>query len=89
MRTELRPRLTFHRISDRLFLDLMRGCRGLVTTAGFQAVAEAMWLGKPVLMVPTGGHSEQRWNASKVACATSCCSLSEETKSMHFCTSRS
>lgn len=68
-RTELRPRLTFHRISDRLFLDLMRGCRGLVTTAGFQAVAEAMWLGKPVLMVPTGGHSEQRWNAREAVLA--------------------
>lgn len=68
-RTEVRPRLTFHRISDSLFLDLMRGCRGLVTTAGFQAVAEAMWLGKPALMVPTGGHSEQRWNAREAVAA--------------------
>lgn len=68
-RTELRRGLVFHRISDGLFLDLMRGCRGLVTTAGFQAVAEAMWLGKPVLMVPTGGHSEQRWNAREAVLA--------------------
>ncbi|MGA7303898.1 MAG: glycosyltransferase family protein [Rhodothermales bacterium] len=55
--------LTFNRISDTRFLSLMAGCRGLVTTAGFESVCEAMYLGKPVLMVPVHGHYEQMCNA--------------------------
>ena len=65
-RMELRPNLICHRFSDRLFLELMLSCRGVVMTAGFQAVAEARWLGKPVMVVPTPGHIEQRWNAQEV-----------------------
>lgn len=55
--------LTFNRLSDTRFLALMAGCRGLVTTAGFESVCEAMYLGKPVLMVPVHGHYEQMCNA--------------------------
>jgi uncharacterized protein (TIGR00661 family) len=55
--------LTLHRISDTRFLNMMAGCRGLVTTAGFESVCEAMYLGKPVLMVPVQGHYEQVCNA--------------------------
>jgi uncharacterized protein (TIGR00661 family) len=55
--------LTFHRINDMRFLSLMAGCRGLVTTAGFESVCEAMYFGKPVMMVPVDGHYEQLCNA--------------------------
>lgn len=55
--------LTFHRLHDEKFLSLMARCRGLVTTAGFESVCEAMYLGKPALMVPVGGHFEQHCNA--------------------------
>ncbi len=55
--------LTFHRLSGVKFLRMMAGCRGFVTTAGFESVCEAMYLGKPVLMVPVGGHYEQECNA--------------------------
>ena len=55
--------LTFHQLSDVKFLEMMAGCRGLVTTAGFESVCEAMYLGKPVFMVPAGGHYEQACNA--------------------------
>jgi uncharacterized protein (TIGR00661 family) len=55
--------LTFHRLSETKFLRMMAGCRGLVTTAGFESVCEAMYLGKPVLMVPVEGHYEQACNA--------------------------
>ncbi len=55
--------LTFHRLSDVKFLRMMAGCRGFVTTAGFESVCEAMYLGKPVFMVPVGGHYEQECNA--------------------------
>ncbi|GAB2764598.1 glycosyltransferase family protein [Rhabdobacter roseus] len=55
--------LTFHRINGPKYLRLMEGCRALVTTAGFESVCEAMYLGKPVLMVPVPGHFEQACNA--------------------------
>ncbi|GIV60579.1 UDP- glucuronosyltransferase [Rhodocaloribacter litoris] len=55
--------LTFHRLDDEKFLALMARCRGLVCTAGFESVCEAMYLGKPVLMVPVEGHFEQYCNA--------------------------
>lgn len=60
---EVRPNLFFHRINDAKFLDLMKSCQGYACTAGFESVCEAMYLGKPVLMVPTEGHFEQECNA--------------------------
>ncbi len=53
--------LTFHRLDDMLFLRYMAGARAYATTAGFESVCEAMYLNKPVLMVPT--HIEQACNA--------------------------
>ena len=41
----------------------MAKCKGLVTTAGFESVSEAMYMGKPVMMVPIKNHVEQRINA--------------------------
>ncbi|MEM6326285.1 MAG: glycosyltransferase family protein [Bacteroidota bacterium] len=55
--------LTFHALSGTEFLRRMARCRGVVCTAGFESVSEAMWLGKPVCMAPTPGHYEQRCNA--------------------------
>jgi uncharacterized protein (TIGR00661 family) len=55
--------LTFHRLSGEKFVSMMAECRGLITTAGFESICEAMYLGKPVLMVPVEGHFEQRCNA--------------------------
>lgn len=55
--------LVFHRINDQKFLELMRGCQGYVCTAGFESVCEAMYLGKPVMMIPVHRHFEQVCNA--------------------------
>ncbi len=55
--------LTFHQLNDELFIELMASAKGYVTTAGFESVCEAMYLGKPVLMVPVEGHYEQACNA--------------------------
>ncbi len=55
--------LTFHPLSGERFLDHMARCQGLVCTAGFESVCEAMYLGKPALMVPVEGHFEQYCNA--------------------------
>ena len=53
--------LTLHRINDELFLQYMAGCKGYITTAGFESVCEAMYLNKPVMMIPA--HIEQEINA--------------------------
>jgi uncharacterized protein (TIGR00661 family) len=66
---EVHPDLVFHRLSDTLFLEMMRTCRGFVGTAGFESVAEALWLGKPVMVVPTRNQVEQGWNAREAEAA--------------------
>jgi len=41
----------------------MAKCSAYASTAGFESICEAMYLGKPILMVPTAGHYEQKCNA--------------------------
>lgn len=55
--------LTFHPIDAEKYLLKMTDCAGLISTAGFESVAEAMYLGKPVMMVPVPNHIEQMINA--------------------------
>lgn len=57
------PNLQFHQVNDQVFLEAMAGCKGLLCTAGFESVCEAMYLGKPVVMVPVAGQYEQACNA--------------------------
>jgi uncharacterized protein (TIGR00661 family) len=57
------PNLTFHQLNGPKFLHYMNRCKGLVSTAGFESVCEAMYLGKPVLMIPVEGQYEQQCNA--------------------------
>ena len=64
-RTVINDHLSFHRLNDRLFLEYMAGCKAYATTAGFESVCEAMYMGKPVMMVPT--HIEQECNAFESA----------------------
>ena len=60
---EVSQNLFFHPINGPKFLEMMRKCRGVISTAGFESVGEAMVLGKPVLMVPMKNHYEQTCNA--------------------------
>lgn len=53
--------LEFHQLDDVEFLRQMSGCRAYASTAGFESVCEAMYLGKPIMMVPA--HIEQECNA--------------------------
>ena len=57
------PSLTFHRLDGEKFLRYMAACRHVVSTAGFESVSEAAWLGKPMFLVPVEGHIEQQLNA--------------------------
>ena len=55
--------LSFHPIDAEKYLAKMSTCAGLISTAGFESVAEAMYLKKPVMMVPVPNHIEQMINA--------------------------
>jgi len=55
--------LTFHQISDIKFLKKMAECKAYASTAGFESICEAMYLGKPVMMVPVAKQYEQACNA--------------------------
>ena len=57
--------LSFHLLDDKEFLKQMSGCMAYASTAGFESVCEAMYLGKPILMVPS--HIEQKCNAYDAA----------------------
>lgn len=59
--TRVDDTLTFHQLDDRKFLASLAGCRGYATTAGFESVCEAMYFGKPIMMIPA--HVEQECNA--------------------------
>lgn len=53
--------LIFYPLDDHDFLRQMAGCRAYASTAGFESICEAMYMGKPILMVPA--HIEQECNA--------------------------
>lgn len=58
--TCLNDRLSMHSLNDKRFIKFMAGAKAYATTGGFESVCEAMYLQKPVLMVPT--HIEQECN---------------------------
>ncbi len=55
--------LTFHRLDGDKFLRMMAECKFVACTAGFESLAEAVWLGKPLFLVPVENHIEQQINA--------------------------
>jgi len=57
--------LFFHALNDVDFLKYMSRCKAYASTAGFESVCEAMYIGKPVMMVPV--HIEQDCNAYDAA----------------------
>lgn len=61
------PGLQFHYINDQKFLQMMAGCIGYISTAGFESICEAMYLKKPVMMVPVTNQYEQACNALDAA----------------------
>src|SRR5579883_441770 len=55
--------LWFHKLDGGKFLRMMSQSRGVASTAGFESLNEAAWLGKPLLVVPVANHVEQYLNA--------------------------
>ena len=62
-RTRHDDTLTFHRLDGEKFLRMMAECKFVASTAGFESLAEAAWLGKPLFLVPVENHIEQQINA--------------------------
>ena len=64
--TKIDDTLSFHLIDDEAFLHSLANCKAYATTAGFESVCEALYMGKPALMVPV--HIEQECNAFDAEC---------------------
>jgi uncharacterized protein (TIGR00661 family) len=57
--------LAFHPLDDTTFLNYMAACRAYASTGGFESICEALYLQKPVIMIPA--HIEQECNAFDAA----------------------
>ena len=53
--------MSLYYLDDKEFVRQMAGCRAYASTAGFESICEAMYFGKPLMMVPS--HIEQKCNA--------------------------
>lgn len=56
--------ITLHPISNQGFTNSMINSAGVITGAGFETPAEALYLGKKLLCLPIRGQYEQRCNAA-------------------------
>ena len=56
-------KLTFHKLNDGKFMSFMASCDGYACTSGFESICEALYLGKPTMVVPVKGHYEQECNS--------------------------
>jgi uncharacterized protein (TIGR00661 family) len=54
----------FRPINQSEFMYSLLRCRGVITGGGFETVAEALYLNKPVLTIPIKGQYEQECNAT-------------------------
>jgi len=60
---ELPPGLHMYSLDEATFREKMASCRGLITTSGFDTVAEAAYLGIPMVVIPVRNHFEQLCNS--------------------------
>jgi uncharacterized protein (TIGR00661 family) len=51
-------------VNREAFSVSMISCHGIITGAGFETPAEALWLGKKLMVIPIGGQYEQDCNAA-------------------------
>jgi len=55
--------LEINYLSGEKFINSLTDCSALAASGGFETIIEASYLGKPILMVPTKNHFEQKGNA--------------------------
>jgi uncharacterized protein (TIGR00661 family) len=58
--------IRIHPFDAKKFSTLMASCKGLITTAGFDSVAEAACHGIPLAVIPSHNHFEQRCNGADI-----------------------
>jgi uncharacterized protein (TIGR00661 family) len=54
--------IEFIPVNREAFSKSLISCHGIMTGAGFETPAEALWLGKKLLVIPIGGQYEQECN---------------------------
>lgn len=59
--------LSIKPIGSQAFVDALANCEGLLCSAGFEAPAEALFLGKKLFVIPIKGQYEQDCNAAALA----------------------
>ncbi len=57
------PNVVFKPAEVESFLADLASARAVIATAGYTLISEALWLGKPLLVLPNGGIFEQTLNA--------------------------
>ncbi|MCB0736935.1 MAG: UDP- glucuronosyltransferase [Bacteroidetes bacterium] len=55
--------LRFNKLNDVEFIAKLSKAKGLISTAGFESICEALFFSKKAMMVPVKGHYEQFLNA--------------------------
>lgn len=58
--------IRLHPVNDRAFREKMLSCRAVISTSGFDTVAEAACMGVPLAVVPVENHFEQLCNSMDV-----------------------
>jgi uncharacterized protein (TIGR00661 family) len=56
--------IIFHPVSNVAFADSMINCHAIICGAGFETPAEALYLGKKMMVMPIKGQYEQKCNAA-------------------------
>jgi len=56
--------ISINSISDNLFTKKIASCYGIICAGGFSLTSEAIFLGKPMLVVPVKAQIEQQFNAA-------------------------
>lgn len=59
--------IRFLPIDNELFNQSLINCAGIITGAGFETPAEALYMGKKLMCIPIGGQYEQLCNAAALA----------------------
>lgn len=62
--TYTRNHITVHPLGNETFLKSLANCSGVITSAGFETCAEAMYLGKKLFVIPIKNQYEQLCNAA-------------------------
>ena len=58
--------LTFKKFDEQSFIKDLVSCKAVICNGGFTLISEAVYLGKPLLVLPITGHFEQVLNGINV-----------------------